>query len=58
MAITAPIVEIQSGLMIRPTRRTAMPIAKPIGQSVGDGRCGSSGISSGFKPPPSQASTS
>ena len=41
-AIAPPIVEIQSGLMIRPTRRTAMPIAKPIGQRVGGGRCGSS----------------
>ena len=41
-AIAAPIVEIQSGLMIRPTRTTTTPIAKPIGHRVGEGRCGSS----------------
>ena len=38
IAITAPIVEISSGLMISPTRTTTTPIAKPIGYSVGAGR--------------------
>jgi len=38
MAITPPIDEISSGLMISPTRTTTMPIAKPIGHSVGGGR--------------------
>src|SRR3954471_19355494 len=42
MAITAPIVEISSGLMMSPTRTTTIPIAKPIGQIVGGGRCASS----------------
>ena len=46
MAIAAPIDEISSGLMMSPTRRTTMPIAKPIGYSVGDGRCVSSGSDS------------
>src|SRR3954453_17542701 len=42
MAIAAPIDEISSGLMMSPTRATPMPIAKPIGHSVGGGRCVSS----------------
>src|SRR5690349_5281568 len=42
IAITAPIDEISSGLITSPTRTTTMPIAKPIGHSVGGGRCGSS----------------
>ena len=35
-----------SGLMMSPTRATTMPIAKPIGHSVGAGRCVSSGSDS------------
>src|SRR6266480_2144966 len=42
MAIAAPIDEISSGLMTSPTRTTTMPMAKPIGHSVGGGRCVSS----------------
>src|SRR3954469_8013177 len=42
MAIAAPIDEISSGLMMSPTRTTTMPMAKPIGHSVGGGRCVSS----------------
>src|SRR6476659_8033721 len=42
MAIAALIDEISSGLTISPTSRTTIPIAKPIGYSVGDGRCVSS----------------
>ncbi len=42
MAIAPPIDEISSGLMMSPTRTTTMPIANPMGHSVGGGRCGSS----------------
>ena len=38
-AITAPADDTQTGLTIRPTRMTAMPMANPMGQSVGDGPC-------------------
>ena len=53
----APIVEIQQRIDDRARRgATAMPIAKPIGQRVGGGRCGSSwgsgSSSSGFNPRP------
>jgi len=42
IAIAPPIDEISSGLITRPTRTTTIPIAKPMGHSVGDGRCASS----------------
>ena len=62
MAIAPPMVEIQSGLMIRPTRRTAMPMAKPSGQRVGGGRWARRAVLLahllGIQSAPSRASTS
>jgi hypothetical protein len=41
MAAIAPPIATAGQLTTRPTRMHATPIAKPIGQSVGGGPCGS-----------------